>query len=214
MSEVREKVQEELIRARKLHRNRQQDTLRCGLQVVEKDLFVDEQEILKLCNRIKRRKHADESDLFRLSNGFLYSTTNIAIFLKVQGAVNVLVKELTGSSGDKQLLAAEAFCNLSLGDSGSCFKVSKLISSYLLTMTTSVNNELAQTSLWTLYNLIAESEKAQEVFLAGKVDSKLLGILEGNYEAELQMEATKCLAVLVASPLFVHRWVDELQVLC
>lgn len=166
---------------------------------------VNQVEILKLCNRIKRRKHADEKDLTRLSNGFLYSSGNIEAFLKTQGTLNVLVKELTGASGEKQILAAEAFCNLALGDPVGCVKIAKQVATYLMNLATSKNDQLAQTSLWILYNLIADNgERAQEVFFAQRIDLKLVTILQDNVNVELKLEATKCLSVVVASSLF--RW--------
>lgn len=169
-------------------------------------LQITEPEILKLCNRIKRRKHADEKDLTRLSNGFLWSSDNISSFLKNQGSLNVLVKELTGSNGQKQILAAEAVCNLSLGDPGACLKIAKQIATYLLPMLSSKNTQLAQTSLWILYNLIADDtddvHRVQEVFFAQRIDMKLMGILGDNVDVELKQEATKCLSVVVGSSLF------------
>lgn len=165
---------------------------------------ITEEEVLKICGRIKRKRCADRSDLIRLSNGFLCSTVNILAFLRTQGAINVLVKELTDPCGNNQLLAAEAFCNMSLGgDSGSCTKIAKQIASYLVTIFTCGDNDLAQTSLWILYNLMAESERTQDVFLAIRVDMKLRSMLSGNYDtALLKVETTRCLSLVVSSSLF------------
>lgn len=176
---------------------------------------ITEPEILKLCNRIKRRKHADEKDLTRLSNGFLWSSDNISSFLKNQGSLNVLVKELIGSSGQKQILTAEAVCNLSLGDPGACLKIAKQIATYLLPMLSSKNTQLAQTSLWILYNLIADdtddAHRVHEVFFVQRIDLKLMTILEDNVDVELKQEATKCLSVVVDSSLFDCSRKEDLQ---
>lgn len=198
----RERNLEDLVRARGLQRHRLRDTLRCGLvEEQQQQQTVSVGEVEKLCNRIKRRKHADESDLERLSRGFLSSAANITAFVKVPGALNVLIKELTGSSGEKQVLAAEAICNLSLGDSGSCSKIAKQVAAYLLTLASSQNYHVAETSLWIMYNLMVDNEPVLDVFLAHKVDWKLRGILESNVPVELKREATKCLAVVMAKPL-------------
>lgn len=178
--------------------------MRCGLGAVKEEFAVEvsASEILKLCNRIKRRKQLEDYDLIRISKGFLCSSENIVLFLKTQGAFNVLIKELIGSSGDKQILVAEAICNLSLGDHLSCVKISKAIASYLLPMTTSQNSSLAETSLWILYNLMAEeNERVDETFFTQGVDLKLLAALESNVDIHVKLETTRCLAVIVASPL-------------
>lgn len=201
--EFRQKIQHDLYIARQQHRNKQRDKLRCGLDTVKEELtvYVSESEILKLCNRIKRRKHSDDSDLIQLGKGFLSTPQNIVAFLKTQGALNVLVKDLTSSSsGDKQMLAAEAFCNLSLGDETSCLKISKQIATYIVDMTTSQNSELAQTCLWTLYNLLAESgDRVHQIFHAQGVHLKLVAVLQSNVDISLKIEASKCLSVVVAS---------------
>lgn len=203
---IREKNQVDVLRSRQQHRDRQRDHLRCGLDAVKEELEVNETEILKLCNRMKRRKQLEESDMVRLSQGFISSAANIETFQKTTGALNVLVKELIGSSGEKQVLAAEVFCNLSLGDSGSCLKIAKQIATYLMPMVSSLNHSLAETSLWILFNLIAESERALEVFQAQGLDLKLQETLENkSIDETLKCEATKCLSVLVSSPLFGNR---------
>lgn len=203
---IREKVHGELLKTRQLQRDRQRDTLRCGLSEIQEDFveFVGQAEIIKLCNRIKRRKHADERDLFRLSRGFLSSAENIGVFLKTQGATNVLVKEFTGTSGETQILAAEVLCNLSLGDSGSAMKVAKIIASYLLSSISSQNFLLAQTCYWTIYNLISANDSVLDLFLSQKLDTKLVHTLQqGKLDVERQLEAEKCLAVLAASKMYV-----------
>lgn len=56
-----------------------------------------EKDVLNLAQRIKQQKHAKPNDLNRLCNAFLQTTENIKCFLNVTGALNVVVKELTGN---------------------------------------------------------------------------------------------------------------------
>lgn len=186
---IREKNLEVIQRHRIVQRERQHDNLRDGLDPA----------VPKLCNRIKRRSKADCEDLSRLSDAFLASETNISSFMKTQGALGVLVKELFSSSGEKQVLVTEVLCNLALGDEFCVEKLTTAIAPYLVPMVTSQYCTLAETSLWTLFNLIVASEKAQELLLAQQVDLKLLKLLEGNADENLKTEATKCLSVLSKS---------------
>jgi hypothetical protein len=96
------------------------------------DEIVTEADIKGLCARIKRRKRADVEDLQRLADAFLQSEENITAFLKVTGAINIIIKEFTGSDRNQQLLAAQCLCNLSLGDETSCAKIATFAGSYLM----------------------------------------------------------------------------------
>jgi hypothetical protein len=110
--------------------------------------IVNEQDIHGLCSRIKRRKRADESDLRRLANSFIQSEENIICFLKVTGAINVIVKEFTSNDRDQQLLAAQCLCNLSLGNDISCTKVSVFAGSYLMLFLVNINDKIFTVNLF------------------------------------------------------------------
>ena len=96
------------------------------------DEIVSEEDIKGLCSRIKRRKRADVEDLKRLADAFLQAEANITAFIKVTGALNILVKEFTGNDRSHQMLAAQCLCNLSLGDETSCAKIATFAGSYLM----------------------------------------------------------------------------------
>lgn len=102
---------------------------------IDSDDVLTEKDIAGLCSRIKRRKHASEEDLIRLSNAFIQSELNISAFIKTTGAVNIVVKELTGSDNSRKLLAAQCLCNLSLGDEICCFKLATFAGSYIMILT-------------------------------------------------------------------------------
>lgn len=93
---------------------------------------VTEQDVQGLCSRIKRKKRASAEDLAKLANAFLQSEGNISAFMRVTGAINVIIKEFTGSDRSQQLLAAQCLCNLSLGDEVCCSKIATFAGSYLM----------------------------------------------------------------------------------
>jgi hypothetical protein len=102
-----------------------------------------EKDVNGLCSRIKRRKHATAKDIVKLSNAFIQSNTNISAFVKTTGAINILVKELTGLDKSQQLLAAQCFCNLTLGDEVCCSKVATFAGSYLMILVMATDVSLA-----------------------------------------------------------------------
>lgn len=55
-----------------------------------------EKDVVALAGRIKRRKGATLEDFFRLNQAFLQGNEFINSFVNVTGAIQVLVKELTG----------------------------------------------------------------------------------------------------------------------
>lgn len=107
------------------------------LRAFDSNRFVDsdiltEKDVVGLCSRIKRRKRATAEDLQKLCNAFIQSEANISAFIKVTGAINVIIKEFTGSDRTQQLFAAQCLCNLSLGDEACCSKVATFAGSYLM----------------------------------------------------------------------------------
>lgn len=124
------------LRSNRREKQRQQQEFN-RLSAFQKNRFADseivnESDINGLCSRIKRRKRATAEDLRRLANAFLQSESNISAFIKVTGAINVLVKEFTGTDRDQQLLAGQCLCNLSLGNEISCSKIATFAGSYLM----------------------------------------------------------------------------------
>lgn len=123
--ESRSRRRDDLNKSRELHR----------ISAFNKNRFLEseilnESDIKGLCGRIKRRKHCTEEDLEKLSNAFFQCENNIIEFLKITGAINILVKEILGT--ERQLMAAQCLCNLSLGDEISCHKVATFAGCYLM----------------------------------------------------------------------------------
>lgn len=104
---------------------------------------ITEADIAGLASRVKRRRTAAEPDLIRLSQAFLQSIGNISAFINIPGALNVIVKELTGNDSNRKVLACECLLNASLGSEICCEKVSMAAGSYLLMFLDSSNSRLA-----------------------------------------------------------------------
>ncbi|TMW41810.1 hypothetical protein DOY81_013108 [Sarcophaga bullata] len=117
---LRDKIREYTKSDRKLMRANVSDSLRFGVGEIKariKELeSLTEKDVIGLARRIKRRKHATCEDMYRLSHAFLQDVQNIETFSKIPGAIQVLIKELTGNNSERQLSSAECLCNLSLGE--------------------------------------------------------------------------------------------------
>lgn len=81
-------------------RSKYADSVRVGVEELSDFLkemeLITEEDIAGMALRIKRRRHADEADLNRLSHAFLQSPDNSIAFVNIPGALDVLIKELTG----------------------------------------------------------------------------------------------------------------------
>lgn len=128
-------LEEALRESRRCRKQAQQDFNR--LKAFDANRFLEaeivtEDDIKGLCSRIKRRKRADAADLVKLGTAFLQSENNITAFLSVIGAIDVVVKELTGSSSSQRILAAQCLCNMSLGSEFCCTKIASTAGVYLM----------------------------------------------------------------------------------
>lgn len=141
---IRRRIRDE----RRLHRKEvrfdQIDALRLELGGVFLDNLRNytEEDVLNLTKCIKKQKHAKPDQMNQLCHAFIQSVDNINCFMNVTGAINVIVKELTGNCFNTQILAAECICNLSLGSEIACEKLSLCVGSYLITFLKSVNERL------------------------------------------------------------------------
>jgi hypothetical protein len=144
--ESRMKRRDDLSKSRELHR----------ISAFNKNRFLEseiltESDIKGLCGRIKRRKHCTEEDLEKLTNAFFQSEENITEFLKTTGAINILIKELLGT--ERQLMAAQCLCNLSLGDEMSCNKIATFAGCYLMILLKNLSDVMLIVSIEIFLNV-------------------------------------------------------------
>lgn len=133
VKESRFKRREEHTKSRGLHRHIAFDQNR----FLESEILKEE-DIKGICGRIKRRKHCTEEDLEKLCNAFFQSEANISAFIKVTGAINVVIKEFIGV--ERQLQAAKVICNMSLGDEICCNKIALFAGAYLMIFLKNLSN--------------------------------------------------------------------------
>lgn len=133
--EMRQKLKTELVDKRTTQRLDKLDENRSTPATV-----ISEKDVIGMCSRIKRKKHASKEDMARLSTAFLQNKENISVFIKVTGAINVIIKEFTGCESASQIDAAEFLCNLSLGDETCCEKIASVAGTYLSIYILNVQN--------------------------------------------------------------------------
>uniref|UniRef100_A0A182PAU4 IBB domain-containing protein n=1 Tax=Anopheles epiroticus TaxID=199890 RepID=A0A182PAU4_9DIPT len=209
LEHIRSQKRYELKWGQKTQRKKELDRNRAGLGELQHSIgvieHITEQEIKGLAGRIKRRKRCDAMDLVQLSYGFQQSRENIAHFIRITGAINVIVKELTGHDTNLQLLAAECLCNLSLGDDVCCEKIANFAGTYLIAMAENPNcRPLQETCFWTLQNIVGSSPKGSKLLFSQGLVVVLVRLLDSvtdqeaaddiiltlelalNYEADIQ----------------------------
>ncbi|KAI8125165.1 hypothetical protein FF38_00359 [Lucilia cuprina] len=166
---LKEKIREYTKSHREQLRANSLDALRFGIGEIKARIQelenLTEKDVTGLAGRIKRRKHATNEDMYRLSHAFLQDEKNIETFNKIPGAIQVLVKELTGKDSERQLSAAECLCNLSLGQAPVCEKISSLAGSYLVTYLHTTETQLVRICLWTLANILATGHKGATILM-------------------------------------------------
>ncbi|KAH8412185.1 hypothetical protein KR009_000349, partial [Drosophila setifemur] len=194
---LRSKIREYAREQRQEVRMQAKDSLRLGLGQIKEEVAALEglsaKDVHGLASRIKRRKHATSEDLYRLSLAFLQGTENINAFAAIPGAIQVLVKELTGPHIQRQIEAVECLCNLSLGEAHVSEKISGLAGSYMVTYLDGKEERLKRSCLWTLANILATCEKASQTLLQMQLVSKLWKLYTAG---ACQEDAGTCLYLL------------------
>lgn len=196
---LRDQVFEELKLLREQRRNESFDSQRVKLGEIQSSTL-NEKAISGICSRIKRRKLADVQDLVALSNGFLQSNSNITVFIKTVGAINILVKEFIGNDSTRQILAGECLLNLSLGDEICCEKVAQFASSYLTIYILNLPNfKLLKTCLWIMQNLAASGEKPLTILMSQKLVKNVLHVSNHVMYDEIKDECNTLLDIMLSS---------------
>ncbi|EDW75563.2 uncharacterized protein Dwil_GK23924 [Drosophila willistoni] len=199
---LRLKIREYAQKQRHNQRDQATDAFRFGLGQIRQEITeldnLKIKDVQGLAARIKRRKHATSENMYRLSHAFLQGNENINCFAAIPGASQVLVKELTGPNLERQIEAAECFCNYSLGEPHVAEKISTMAGSYLVTYLDSNELRLKRSCLWTLTNLIATCPKAGKTLLQMQLIPKLWKLYVSDYD-ELHTDAEISLNLLATT---------------
>lgn len=203
---LREKIRKYSKTIRDTKRNNENDSLRFGLGEIQSKIVeldnLSEKDIQGLANRIKRRKHASAEDMYRLSHAFLQGIENIRAFAMIPGAIQTLVKELTGSDAEQQFHASETLCNLSLGEGPVCEKIASMAGSYLVTYLDCTEERIKRTCIWTLTNILATGGKGANILMSMEIFPKLLTLyLQDDQEDDYREDAAIALDVIISSSL-------------
>ncbi|XP_031623357.1 uncharacterized protein LOC116340809 [Contarinia nasturtii] len=190
---IRENVKENIRIARLKHRQNELDNLRITHGKLE-DLSINLQtftkdNVLATANKIKKQRHASATELMKLSHSFLQSSENINCFVNATGALPVIVKEMTGTNTEKQLLAVECLCNLSLGSANDCEKIAQKAGTYLHTFLESSNESIVKTTLWCCTNLIVAGKKSLDILLSQELIRSLINVTRSIHNKNLKDEA-------------------------
>lgn len=99
---------------------------------------------------------------------------------------------------DRQIDAVECLCNLSLGESHVCEKITTLAGSYLVTYLNSQEARLKRSCLWTLANILATCSKSTKNFLHMQLATKLwkLYVAPSTDVYGFQVDAGICLYLI------------------
>lgn len=96
VSSIRSNIRESLKVNRDDKRIKTIDSIRVGIGELVNLKNYTAADVIDIAGRIKQQKNAKPKDLNCLAHAFIQSSDNITCFLNITGALNVLVKELTG----------------------------------------------------------------------------------------------------------------------
>lgn len=95
---IKSNLRHNLVLIRNKQRNETADVGRDGVKEIAQNLEnFTINDFTNLAAQIKRKRCADERDLSRLAQAFIQDLENIIAFVDIPGALNVIVKELTGN---------------------------------------------------------------------------------------------------------------------
>lgn len=171
VSFIRSNIRKSLKVSRDDKRIKTIDSIRVGIGELANLKNYTAADVTEIAGRIKQQKNAKPKDLNCLAHAFIQSSDNITCFLNITGALNVLVKELTGkgveinrnnydeyanlmhflyfwigNDPNTQILATECLCNLSLGTEIACEKLTLNAGTYLITFLNCQNERIAVNS--------------------------------------------------------------------
>ncbi|XP_011303266.1 uncharacterized protein [Fopius arisanus] len=96
---------------------------------------------------------------YKQLEGALLQDENIKEFLSIDQILSAVVRDLSSSNPEIQLLALHCCCNIALGDVIHSILLCKYIGPYLITQLESRNNPLLEASAWTIGNLCNSGSK-------------------------------------------------------
>ncbi|KZC14499.1 hypothetical protein WN55_06960 [Dufourea novaeangliae] len=162
---MRENVRELTHAERKEYRMKILNKNRVALGKIVLDSSFTTKFVVEKANALKKKPLPVE-EYKQLQNALIQSEENVNSFLKVNNILFALVRDFSGSKPALQLSAISCCCNIALGNAKACTSLTKSIAPYLITELESLNYPLLDVCIWTVGNLVAESNKAFEILHA------------------------------------------------
>ncbi|XP_067012982.2 uncharacterized protein [Anabrus simplex] len=195
---IRDVIREDGKQERKDRRGDLLDKNRSALGEVVENLrtITHPKEVSELAERLKHKGNVTLRELHMLKNAFIHSEENISAFLRVNGALHALIRELSGSDTRFQLAAANCCCNLALGNPKFCFQLTKSAAPYLISSLDGLNNAFLDTCVWTLGNLAGSNLKCWRILKSQGILPKLAHLLT-SFSDDIQRSAIYALSQFV-----------------
>ncbi|KAK6626307.1 hypothetical protein RUM43_006618 [Polyplax serrata] len=149
------------------------------VQIVEN---INRDELVKLAHKLKHKGQVNCGVLQAIMNSLLESKDNIKTLLDVDGALQGLLRALSGQNENFQLLAARCICNLALGNEKSSFQVLKASDSYLLAHLMGKNHYVMEACAIALGNFSCHGVKPIQRMLLQGFFQKIIHLVKTDDE--------------------------------
>lgn len=177
---IRESNRNLLTISRKDYRNRELDKTR--------PFEHSSEEVLSVANKLKG-KTISQLDLVVLRNRIADNVKMVDVILSVNGSMRGLVREISGTSARKQVLACACLCNMCAVSTRATKLCAKEASAYLYSALDSFNIEFVVTSAWCLGNMAAGGISQCNVITALGCHMKLLQTLNTTDNEDVRVAA-------------------------
>lgn len=178
---LRRNIREIGVKERKERREKQVNSRRGILgEVLDAQKVFSPEEVKNLAEKLKHKGHINGEDYMLLSEALIQNEENIISFFKVSGALQSLIRDLTGQNASLQLGAAYCCCNLALGNEKSCLKLVKAAAAYLTINLDGLNNHIVEICTWTLGNLAGSDVKTWLILQSQLLLPKLLNLVKSS----------------------------------
>ncbi|XP_059589372.1 transmembrane and coiled-coil domain-containing protein 6 isoform X2 [Alligator mississippiensis] len=175
--------QQQLISKRLLREDTQNGEGKAGMEIPTDPL--SEQEVLQLLRDTQKGTEERKKSLSCLRQALQHKETQQK-FVRLEGSMRVLIGLFTSSLADVQMEAARCLHELSHSSDPAVAEACLPATSYLLTYLSGHSIEFTELCLYTLGNLVVESEAVRKQLLPQGIISALASCIQSPHEAVLE----------------------------
>ncbi|XP_006034223.1 transmembrane and coiled-coil domain-containing protein 6 isoform X1 [Alligator sinensis] len=175
--------QQQLISKRLLREDTQNGEGKAGMEIPTDPL--SEQEVLQLLRDTQKGTEERKKSLSCLRQALQHKETQQK-FVRLEGSMRVLIGLFTSSLADVQMEAAHCLHELSHSSDPAVAEACLPATSYLLTYLSGHSIEFTELCLYTLGNLVVESEAVRKQLLPQGIISALASCIQSPHEAVLE----------------------------